>query len=402
MGDRRARQAAGTGQDQARLVRRQRAPGPGAGVRRRRGGRSPAGRRRAGRHGRRGGGAGAGRRWGRRSCADDPDAGLNPALEHGVELLRSQRPRIGVATLSADLPALAPADLAWALRQVGPGQRAFVADVDGTGTTLLAAGPGARPAAVVRPRAHGPAHLSSGAVELLRLTGLRRDVDTPDDLQAALALGVGRAHRSSGRAADVKVVQATVRDWSPETGGTALLDDGQVVPLPASLEGSPFRLLRSGQRVRLTHGRRRRHDAGPARDAEGPGSSRGLLDVVLASASWRPSWQEPSSRRLLGRSLLRGRLLGRSLLRRSLLRRSLLGRRLLGRSLLRRRLLGRSLLRRRLLGRSLLRGSLLRRSLLRRRLLGRSLLSRRLLGSGLLGGGLLGEPSSWEQPSWQP
>jgi hypothetical protein len=46
-------------------------------------------------------------------------------------------------------------------------------------------------------------------------------------------------------------VQATVQEWSPVTGGTALLDDGQVVTLPASLVGSPFRLLRSGQRVRL-------------------------------------------------------------------------------------------------------------------------------------------------------
>ena len=49
----------------------------------------------------------------------------------------------------------------------------------------------------------------------------------------------------------MKLVQATVRDWSPETGGTALLDDGQVVGLPASLVGTPFRLLRSGQRVQL-------------------------------------------------------------------------------------------------------------------------------------------------------
>lgn len=50
----------------------------------------------------------------------------------------------------------------------------------------------------------------------------------------------------------MKVVQATVQDWSPATGGAALLDDGQVVSLPASLAGSPFRLLRSGQRVRLS------------------------------------------------------------------------------------------------------------------------------------------------------
>ncbi len=50
----------------------------------------------------------------------------------------------------------------------------------------------------------------------------------------------------------MRVLQATVRDWSAEAGGTAMLDDGEIVPLPSSLVGSPFRLLRSGQRVRLT------------------------------------------------------------------------------------------------------------------------------------------------------
>ncbi|MCU1587414.1 MAG: hypothetical protein JWN31_907 [Frankiales bacterium] len=127
---------------------------------------------------------------GARVVADDPDAGLNPALEHGVDLLRSQRSDLGVATLSADLPALVPADLAWALAQVGRGERAFVADVDGTGTTLLAAGPGAQ---LMPSFGHGSRadHLSSGAVELAAAPGLRRDVDTPEDLTAALALGVG-------------------------------------------------------------------------------------------------------------------------------------------------------------------------------------------------------------------
>jgi 2-phospho-L-lactate guanylyltransferase len=65
-------------------------------------------------------------------------------------------------------------------------------DRAGTGTTLLAAAPGAAltPAYGAGSRA---VHLASGAVELPGAAGLRLDVDTPDDLAAALLLGVGAA-----------------------------------------------------------------------------------------------------------------------------------------------------------------------------------------------------------------
>jgi 2-phospho-L-lactate guanylyltransferase len=122
--------------------------------------------------------------------ADLPDAGLNPALRHGAALLRAEHPDGGVATVSADLPSLRPADLAAALLQVGPGRRGFVADADDRGTTLLAAGPGADlgPAYGGGSRA---GHLATGAVELAAPAALRRDVDTPEDLRRALALGLG-------------------------------------------------------------------------------------------------------------------------------------------------------------------------------------------------------------------
>ncbi len=122
--------------------------------------------------------------------ADDPDAGLNPALSHGADLLRSGFPLLGVATLSADLPALRAPDLAAALRAVDAGERGFVVDHSGLGTTLLAAGPGAAllPAYGADSRR---AHLRSGAVELVAAESLRLDVDTPQDLTAAVALGVG-------------------------------------------------------------------------------------------------------------------------------------------------------------------------------------------------------------------
>lgn len=128
---------------------------------------------------------------GARVVADSPDAGLNPALTHGAQLLRADRD-LGVATVSADLPAVRPADLAAALNAVPAGARAFVSDAAGTGTTLLAAPPG-----VALAPAYGSAsragHLASGAVELAGAPGLRLDVDTPQDLREALALGVGAA-----------------------------------------------------------------------------------------------------------------------------------------------------------------------------------------------------------------
>ena len=106
--------------------------------------------------------------------------------------------------MSSDLPALRPDDLAAALaRRPGRGAGRFVADADGTGTTLLAAGPGAalrrRYGAGSRPR-----HRASGARGADRARpALRRDVDTPHDLRAARALGRGSAHGGGGRAAAV-------------------------------------------------------------------------------------------------------------------------------------------------------------------------------------------------------
>lgn len=129
-------------------------------------------------------------RLGAAVARDLPDAGLNPALEHGEALLRQALPACGVATVSADLPCLRPDDLTGALAAVPVARRAFVADADARGTTLLAAAPGAP----LQPR-YGEGsrlrHLASGAVELPGTAALRRDVDTPDDLRRAQELGLG-------------------------------------------------------------------------------------------------------------------------------------------------------------------------------------------------------------------
>jgi 2-phospho-L-lactate/phosphoenolpyruvate guanylyltransferase len=122
---------------------------------------------------------------GARTVGDEPDSGLNAALAHGAAAVPGP-----VAALSSDLPALRPAELTAALQAAAAVPRAFVADAAGSGTTLLAVRDGA-----LTPR-FGPgsaaAHTAGGALPLDgNWPGLRRDVDTPDDLRAACRLGVG-------------------------------------------------------------------------------------------------------------------------------------------------------------------------------------------------------------------
>ncbi|CAL9413044.1 Phosphoenolpyruvate guanylyltransferase [Streptomyces sp. enrichment culture] len=123
---------------------------------------------------------------------DGPRKGLNAALAHATAVVRSSRPGRPVATLNADLPALRPAELARVLEAAAQFPRAFLADAAAIGTTLLAAAPGQalRPAFGPDSRAR---HHASGAVELglPAVDSVRQDVDTGDDLRAALALGVG-------------------------------------------------------------------------------------------------------------------------------------------------------------------------------------------------------------------
>ncbi len=126
-------------------------------------------------------------RLGAATVGDEPDRGLNPALEHGAR----HAPGPAVAALSSDLPALRPAELARALEgAAGTAPRCFVADAHGTGTTLLTAigtelGPRFGPGSAA-------AHRSSGATPLSGpWPGLIQDVDTATDLRAAEELGLG-------------------------------------------------------------------------------------------------------------------------------------------------------------------------------------------------------------------
>lgn len=129
---------------------------------------------------------------GARIIPDTPGAGLNAALAHAEAVVRALRPERPVAALNADLPALRPAELDQVLDAAAEFPRAFLADTAAMGTTLLAATPDAEllPAFGTGSRAR---HRASGAVELAldAVDSVRQDVDTGDDLRAALALGVG-------------------------------------------------------------------------------------------------------------------------------------------------------------------------------------------------------------------
>jgi 2-phospho-L-lactate guanylyltransferase len=118
-------------------------------------------------------------------------AGLNGALRHGENLLRRDDPHSIIGALQPDLPALRSEDLA-AVLDIAAEQRTFVADYEGTGTTLLLSASGA----ALDPRfgqGSASAHASSGANAVtLSVISLRADVDTTADLAKAKTLGLGK------------------------------------------------------------------------------------------------------------------------------------------------------------------------------------------------------------------
>lgn len=115
--------------------------------------------------------------------------GIAAAIALALDQIDEESPR---AVLLGDLPALSPADLGTALRAAERVERSFVPDRDTGGTTLVTAGPGVE---LLSRFGDGSAvrHAALGLVRLHvpRDSTLRRDVDTPDQLDAAAALGLG-------------------------------------------------------------------------------------------------------------------------------------------------------------------------------------------------------------------
>ncbi len=184
----------------------------------------------------------------------DGTSDLNGTLVQAAAEMHRRDPSLLLAAVCADLPALRPDELARAFDAAHPVRMSFVCDEERTGTT-----------AVIAPRldAFHPLfgegsrrqHLQAGAFEIdgIDVPGLRRDVDGPSDLGAALRLGVGFRTSLVTTALRLRPLQATVSAFDEGTReGRVLLDDGHELPFPAqALQGSGLRLLRRGQRVRL-------------------------------------------------------------------------------------------------------------------------------------------------------
>ncbi|WP_197380866.1 2-phospho-L-lactate guanylyltransferase [Mycolicibacterium mengxianglii] len=113
---------------------------------------------------------------------------LNNAIRTAEDFVRGSTPNI--VALQGDLPALQPRELAEAIAAAFGQPRSFVSDRHGGGTSaLFAFGVPLDPRFGID---SAELHRNSGAVELTgSWPGLRCDIDTPDDLQAARLLGVG-------------------------------------------------------------------------------------------------------------------------------------------------------------------------------------------------------------------
>jgi 2-phospho-L-lactate guanylyltransferase len=124
---------------------------------------------------------------------DDPGGGLNAALTHALaeaEAAGASR----VVFIAADLPRITPRDVE-ALAGVADGTVAIASDRHGTGTNAIAL---PLPQARGFTFAYGPDSFSAHDAEAWRLRldieiiaspGLARDVDVPEDLRDAGAMG---------------------------------------------------------------------------------------------------------------------------------------------------------------------------------------------------------------------
>ena len=123
--------------------------------------------------------------------AGHPDP-LNNAISAAESFVLLSTPNVIV--LQGDLPALQPQELSEAIAGARAYPRSFVSDRHGSGTSaLFAFGVPLDPHLGTNSAA---LHRKSGAIELTgSWPGLRCDIDTPEDLQAARHLGMGTASR---------------------------------------------------------------------------------------------------------------------------------------------------------------------------------------------------------------
>lgn len=184
----------------------------------------------------------------------DPGTGLDHAVAAGVDAARAGG-ATRVAVVLGDHPALRPHEVRAALDAAGGHPASVLPDADDDGTALLTLTP-AGTAGGVR-TAFGPgsaaAHERLGHERLdLDLPGLRVDVDDAAALAVATRIGLGPHSREALAHASLPGVQATIHRIEPDGSGSALLDDGLEVTVPAGAAvASGLRHLRVGQRVSI-------------------------------------------------------------------------------------------------------------------------------------------------------
>lgn len=129
---------------------------------------------------------------------DDGHAGINAAVLHAATLAPAD---FGLMVIVSDLPCLTPEAVTRVLDAASRHPVSFLADAQGSGTTTWCSTTTAPPVTHFG-RDSRQAHSASGAVDLVRLQGdgwaadvsaARCDVDTPEALERAIALGVGAA-----------------------------------------------------------------------------------------------------------------------------------------------------------------------------------------------------------------
>jgi len=128
----------------------------------------------------------------------DQGLGLNAAVDAGFAFARSLDRTLPVAAITADLPCLTVADLEYALERACHHPLTVVQDRDGTGTTMISALPGVRVRPLFGHRSRD-AHLAAchSLLPIPHGSTLRADVDSVDDLAAAIRIGVGENTRAA-------------------------------------------------------------------------------------------------------------------------------------------------------------------------------------------------------------
>jgi 2-phospho-L-lactate guanylyltransferase len=136
--------------------------------------------------------AAAARELGAQALVDPTPEGHPDPLNNALRVAEAAALVPNLVVLQGDLPALRTEELAEALAAARRHPRSFVGDRHGTGTSaLFALGVPLDPRFGVESTRR---HADSGAAELIGgWPGLRCDIDTPDDLAAALRLGLGPA-----------------------------------------------------------------------------------------------------------------------------------------------------------------------------------------------------------------